>query len=85
MALTINAGYITAEGDDGLGGTGGAPPAGTCALVAGALVHIIHLDMLLPAHTGDVAKMMQLVTLTEQQTQAEQLFAFLRAPNPALS
>ena len=65
MAPTISAGSIATGGDVGPGGTGGAPPAGTGALAAGAHVPILHFATLLLAPTGDVAKVMQLVTLAE--------------------
>ena len=85
MAPTISAGSITTGGDVGPGGTRGSPPAETGMLAAGAHVPILHFATSLLAPTGDVAKVMQLVTLAEQRTQAEQLFAFLSAPIPALS
>ena len=46
---------------------------------------ILHLATALPAPTGDVVKVLQLVPLADQRTQAGQLFAFLGEPSPALS
>ena len=69
----------------GTGRTGGAPPAGTGTLSAGAHVPILHLATSLPTPTGDVAKALQLVPLIDQRNQAEQLFAFLGAPIPDMS
>ena len=77
--------YPVVDVGSGTGRTGGAPPAGTGTLATGAHVPILHLATLLPTPTGDVAKVLQLVSLVDQQMQAEQIFAFLGAPSPALS
>ena len=63
MALTSS---IVTFGDEGGASTGardrgGAPPAGSIALVAGAHVPILYLTTLLPAPTDDVSKVIQLV------------------------
>ena len=59
MALTSS--IVTFRDESGAStgarNTGGAPPADTIALVAGAHVPILHLTTLLPAPTGDVAKL----------------------------
>ena len=87
MALTSS---IVTFGDEsgastGARDTGGAPPAGTIALVAGAHVPILHLTTLLPEPTGDVAKLFQLVPVADQRKQVEEIFEFLEKPNPTLS
>ena len=66
-SITFDATIATGSGaGNGAGGTGGAPPAGTGALAAGAHVPILHLATLLPAPTGDVAKVIQRVLLVDQ-------------------
>ena len=85
-SITFDATIATVAGaGNSAGGTGGALPAGTGALAAGAHVPILHLATLLPAPTDDVAKVIQRVPLVDQRTQAEEFFAFLVAPSPALS
>ena len=77
--------YPVVDVGSGTGRTGGAPPAGTGTLATGAHAPILHLATLLPTPTGDVAKVLQLVSLVDQRMQAEQLFAFLGPPSPTLS
>ncbi len=87
MALTSS--IVTFRDESGAStgarNTGGAPPADTIALVAGAHVPILHLTTLLTAPTGDVSKLFQIVPVADQRKQAEEIFDFLEKPNPTLS
>ena len=79
MAITSTS--IATIGDKNGAGTGagdneGASPAGTATLVTGAHVPILHLTTSLPAPTGDVSKVLQLVPVGDQRKQSEEFFDF---------
>ena len=65
--------------------TGAGTITAAAATAAGAHVPVLHLASSLPAAVGDVPTFLQRTSLENQRYQADELFAFLSAPNPALT